>query len=304
MRAPLLVYGAGMTGQKVAAVLAEQGYAIQGFLDISAEPGQNIGGLPVMTARNWVKQNNPANHAAIIAISNIKFFPELPSISNSLKQYGFHQVFDFREIHFPDPRLNSYQIHDINMFVKHYPNHSMGVWSYYYRDLLIFDSTQSGAKLIIGSYTSIASNVKIMLEQGRHHHDWVTTYPWMHVAEDIQSPPVTNGDVVIGSDVWIGFDALILSGITIGHGAIVGARAVVSRSVEPYSIVAGNPARHIRYRFPESVRGALLKIRWWDWPHDEIMKVRRLLFSDRIDDFLRYAETRSSGVIAEEKPEI
>jgi len=133
-----------------------------------------------------------------------------------------------------------------------------------------------------------------MLGQGSHHAEWITTYTcdMFPGTEGVQPPSVTKGDVIIGSDVWIGLNALILSGLTIGHGAIVGAVAVVTHNVEPYSIVAGNPARHIRYRFPESARKALLETGWWDWPLEELQNIRHLLFSDRMEDFLRYADER------------
>jgi acetyltransferase-like isoleucine patch superfamily enzyme len=147
-------------------------------------------------------------------------------------------------------------------------------------------------KLTIASYTSIARNVCM---QGRQGHGlpfgFVTTFIFNHapLSCDLKTPYPGN-DIKIGNDVWIGTRVIILSGVTIGDGAIIGAGAVVTHDVEPYSIVAGNPARHIRYRFPESVRQALLEIRWWDWPLSELQKVRHLLFSERIEDFLRYAK--------------
>jgi virginiamycin A acetyltransferase len=76
---------------------------------------------------------------------------------------------------------------------------------------------------------------------------------------------------VIGSDVYLGFEALVLSGVTIGDGAIIGARAVVTRDVAPFEVVGGNPAQHIKWRFDEPTRDALLRIRWWDWPHEKVL---------------------------------
>jgi len=91
---------------------------------------------------------------------------------------------------------------------------------------------------------------------------------------------------VVGSDVWVGHGACILSGIRIGDGAVIGAQAVVSRSVEPYAVVAGNPARQVRLRFSERQVAALLRIRWWDWPYDRIVAELPWLLSPEIDAFI------------------
>jgi acetyltransferase-like isoleucine patch superfamily enzyme len=83
---------------------------------------------------------------------------------------------------------------------------------------------------------------------------------------------MTKGDVEIGSDVWICHGAFISSGVKIGHGAVVAAMAVVTKDVAPFSIVGGNPAKHIRYRFDEETRERLLQLAWWDWPHEKVLK--------------------------------
>jgi serine acetyltransferase len=93
----------------------------------------------------------------------------------------------------------------------------------------------------------------------------------------------SNGDVVIGHDVWLGSQSLVLSGVAIGHGAVVAARAVVTRDVPPYAIVAGNPARLVRYRMSEDQIAALLDSRWWDLPEAEIRRLIPTLVSDRIE---------------------
>jgi virginiamycin A acetyltransferase len=94
-------------------------------------------------------------------------------------------------------------------------------------------------------------------------------------------------DVVIGNDVWIGYGATILSGVEIGDGAIIGAMAVVAKNVEPYSIVAGNPARLIRKRFDEETIRKLLEIRWWDWPAEKINKNLDVICSDNVSEMIR-----------------
>lgn len=120
----------------------------------------------------------------------------------------------------------------------------------------------------IGNFCSIANYVAI--GGGRHPIDWVGTSPVFYegrdsVAKKFSTFPRPRPErIVIGSDVWIGYRAIIMQGIKIGHGAVIGAGAVVTRDVESYSIVAGTPARHIRYRFDEKLRTALLASRWWD----------------------------------------
>lgn len=162
-----------------------------------------------------------------------------------------------------------------------FPQYSIGRGTY--GDLSV--RFQDGAVLTIGSYTSIASNVKVFLG-GEHRADWVTTYPFSELndkAKHIKGHPKSKGNVVIGSDVWIGTDAIILSGVKIGDGAIVGAGSVVARDVPPYAIVAGNPARIIKYRFSQDVIDKLLAIQWWTWPIDRIeMALPDLLNEDII----------------------
>jgi acetyltransferase-like isoleucine patch superfamily enzyme len=135
------------------------------------------------------------------------------------------------------------------------------------------------AALKIGKFTSIADNVTIFLG-GNHRTDWVTTYPFSAKvnnlqimwpgAKNIDGHPATKGDVIIGNDVWIGYNAMILSGITIGDGAVIGANSVVSKNIPPYSIAIGNPVKIIKKRFDEETIEHLLKIKWWDWPKDKI----------------------------------
>jgi acetyltransferase-like isoleucine patch superfamily enzyme len=180
-------------------------------------------------------------------------------------------------------------------FLQRYPHYSIGVGSY---GLPIVHDWSEGATLRIGAYTSIAEQVEIFLG-GHHRTEWVTTYPFpamIDEAADITGYAFTRGDVVIGSDVWLCTGAMILSGVTVGDGAVVAAGAVVSRDVAPYSIVAGNPAKHIRWRFSEPVREALLAARWWEWPEDEVRKVSALLCSERLDSFLEYVERRAASL--------
>jgi acetyltransferase-like isoleucine patch superfamily enzyme len=149
------------------------------------------------------------------------------------------------------------------------------------------------ARLVIGKYCSIALGVMITLG-GEHRTDWVKTYPFSHVdkwpeAHGVEGHPGTKGDVVIGHDVWLAERCMILSGVTIGTGSVVGAGAVVSRDVEPYQIVAGNPARPIRKRFSDDVIARLLAAAWWDWEETRLRTAMSLLLSRNIEEFLRLA---------------
>lgn len=147
------------------------------------------------------------------------------------------------------------------------------------------------AGLFIGRYCSIAPRVRIFLG-GNHRTDWVTTYPFSALSDwaaHVTGHPHTKGDVVIGNDVWLGANCLILSGVTIGDGACVAADAVVTKNVEPYTIVGGNPARLIRKRFTDSQIYRLLEIAWWDWPEDRIREEIEQLMSGNVDQFIASA---------------
>ena len=153
-------------------------------------------------------------------------------------------------------------------------------------------SYPNDGKLKIGAYCSIAADVAIFLG-GEHHPEWVTTYPFGALWREHEHPeqPKSRGDVTIGNDVWIGREAMIMSGVTIGDGAVVGARALVAKSVPPYTIVGGNPAKPIRPRFSDDLIERLLALRWWDWPDDRIRKAAPLLQSPDVAAFLDAAET-------------
>jgi acetyltransferase-like isoleucine patch superfamily enzyme len=158
-------------------------------------------------------------------------------------------------------------------------------------DLRVY-SFGEGATLTVGSFCSIAQGVQIFLG-GEHRADWVTTYPFnvlWKAAESIQGHPMTKGDVHIGHDVWIGVDAMILSGVTIGDGAVIGARTVVTRDVAPYTIVAGNPGRFIRRRFDDQTIERLLRVRWWDWDQGRIERFLPLMLAGDIEAFLAAAK--------------
>lgn len=144
----------------------------------------------------------------------------------------------------------------------------------------------------IGKFCSL-SNLILFLG-GEPQSEWTTTYPFSSLwpAEVGYSiPPKTNGDIHIGNDVWTGMSAVVMSGVTIGDGAVIGSHSVIDKDVPPYAIVAGNPAKLIKYRFDESTIKKLLQIAWWDWPDAEIALALPYLLSNDIHNFIRYCES-------------
>jgi chloramphenicol O-acetyltransferase type B len=143
--------------------------------------------------------------------------------------------------------------------------------------------------LKIGAFCSIADDVSIFVgKHGRHTIDFMSSYPLGLVfgrAENRQASRHETGDlgVRIGNDVWLGRGAVIMAGVTIGDGAVVAARSVVTKDVAPYEIVGGVPARHLRSRFASDVVETLLRLRWWDWPDDKIKANLDLFFRPDFD---------------------
>lgn len=132
-------------------------------------------------------------------------------------------------------------------------------------------------RLMIGKFCSIACGAKFIFNSANHTLSSLSTYPfplffeeWGLTREKVTDSWDNKGDIEIGNDVWIGYEAVIMAGVTIGDGAIIGTRAVVTKDVPPYTIVGGVPARLIRKRFPDEAISELLKIRWWDWPRERI----------------------------------
>ena len=150
------------------------------------------------------------------------------------------------------------------------------------------------AKLEIGKFCSIGSNVNIYLG-GNHRTDWVTTYPFGHIHQNKfnnfngEGHPSTRGDVIIGNEVWIGNDVTIMSGVTIGDGVVIANNSHVVKNIEPYSLVGGNPAKLLKYRFTFEQIEKLLEIKWWDWDEDRINKFTPLLCNSNIDEFIKSA---------------
>lgn len=143
-------------------------------------------------------------------------------------------------------------------------------------------------KLIIGSFCSIGSGVSfIMAGNQGHRMEWVSSFPFHYTDDDYAKHAVDGfqnaGNTEIGHDVWIGAEAMIMPGVKIGHGALIGARSVVTKDVPPYTIVAGNPAKPIRKRFSEEKINSLLEMEWWNWSEEQLGLAMNFLCSSDIE---------------------
>lgn len=172
-----------------------------------------------------------------------------------------------------------------------YPQYEIGRSTY--GDLNIFTWNEE-ATLKIGAFCSISAGVKIFLG-GEHRVDWATTYPFNVLWESgrhLTGHPQTKGDVIIGNDVWICTESVIMSGVKIGDGAVIGARAVVTKDIEPYGIYVGNPARLARKRFDEKTIQQLLELEWWNFKDEEIEQILPLMLNTDIQTFIFEAKRR------------
>ena len=152
-----------------------------------------------------------------------------------------------------------------------------------------FDFT--GDRLIIGKFCMIASDVKFIMNGANHLTDAISAYPfaifgngWEEAMKNKSYP--NKGDIRIGNDVWIGYSATIMAGVTIGDGAIIATNATVVRDVAPYTIVGGNPATEIKRRFPEATIAKLLELQWWNWDIGRITRNIERLTSNQLEDLV------------------
>ena len=193
---------------------------------------------------------------------------------------------------YPDPKvLHPMQGFPQICFIKNTvsnPNIIIGDYTYYddpedsenFERNVLYHFPFIGDKLIIGKFCAIAKNVKFIMNGANHKISGFSTYPfyifgngWERVTPEPSELPF-KGDTVIGNDVWIGYETVIMPGVKIGDGAIVAAKSVVTKDVKPYTIVGGNPAQVIRQRFSDEIINVLLEIAWWNW---EIEKITRNL---------------------------
>lgn len=148
----------------------------------------------------------------------------------------------------------------------------------------------NGDRLKIGKFCSVACGAKFLFTSGNHSLRSLSTYTfpifyeqWGLDPKNIRDAWDNKGDIVIGNDVWIGYEAVILSGVTVGDGAVIGTRAVVTKDVPPYTIVGGVPARPIRRRFDPQTIARLEELRWWDWEEERIARNLSAIQSGRPD---------------------
>lgn len=173
------------------------------------------------------------------------------------------------------------------------PNIVIGDYTYYddpdnpeeFERNVLYHYPFTGDKLVIGKFCAIARGAKFIMNGAFHKMSGISTYPFgifasgWEAAIPKEGELPYKGDTVIGNDVWIGYEALIMAGVKVGDGAIIGAKAVVTSDVKPYEIVGGNPAKSIRKRFEDKDVEALLSIKWWDWDIEKITRNLKLITS-------------------------
>lgn len=184
------------------------------------------------------------------------------------------------------PRTGDTQTIYLKNAITH-PNITVGSYTMYHdffhppadfqKNNVLYHYPVNGNRLSIGKFCSIACGAKFLFNSANHTMRSLSSYPFPLFFEEweLEKTRVSEawdnkGDIVIGNDVWIGYEAVILAGVTIGDGAVIGARAVVTKDVAPYTVVGGVPARPIKKRFSDGTIQRLLGLRWWDWPEERI----------------------------------
>jgi len=190
---------------------------------------------------------------------------------------------------FPNPDAVFPNEYGTSCFLKNVvtaPNIFVGDYTYYddatdptgfERNNVLFNWPEFGDRLIIGKFCQLASGVRFIMGSANHRLSSISTYPFnvMGGAWTAHTPPHLSqlpfkGDTVVGNDVWLGRECVVMPGVKIGDGAVVAAFSVVTRDVEPYTVVGGNPARFIKRRFDEELTALLLELRWWDLPPETL----------------------------------
>lgn len=166
------------------------------------------------------------------------------------------------------------------------------------RDAVLFH--YGPGRLVIGRYCALAREVRFLMGAAAHQMG-LSTFPfpmfggaWLNQMPAMRGRAM-KGDLVIGHDVWIGYRATLLAGVTVGSGAVIAADAVVTKDVPPYAVVAGNPATVVRYRLAESERARMLAIAWWDWPVEQVTECAELLMGEDVDALERAAGSSVAG---------
>ncbi|WP_044532920.1 MULTISPECIES: CatB-related O-acetyltransferase [Bacteroides] len=197
------------------------------------------------------------------------------------------------------PRTNDYQTIYLNTIINN-PNIIVGDYTIY--NDFVNDPTQfeknnvlyhypiNQDRLIIGKFCSIACGAKFLFNSANHTLKFLSSYTfplffeeWGLDKKNVASAWDNKGDIIIGNDVWIGYEAVIMAGVHIGDGAVIAARAVVTKDVPPYTIVGGTPARKIRMRFEEETIARLQQIQWWNWPVEKIRQSLPYIMEGTVD---------------------
>ena len=201
------------------------------------------------------------------------------------------------------PRTNDYQTIYLNTIINN-PNIIVGNYTIY--NDFVNDPTQfeknnvlyhypvNGDRLVIGKFCSIACGAKFLFNSANHTLNSLSNYPfpiffeeWQLDKKDVASAWDNKGDIVIGSDVWIGYEAVIMAGVHVGDGAIIASRAVVTKDVPPYTIVGGMPAKEIRMRFDKDTVDRLQELQWWNWNIEKITRYLPHIMSGKIDELMK-----------------
>ena len=182
------------------------------------------------------------------------------------------------------------------------PNIEVGEWTIYNdfaadpvdfeRNNVLYHYPVNGDRLVIGKFCSLACGARFLFNSANHTLKSLSTYPfpifwgeeWGIDKSEEASAWDNRGDIVVGNDVWIGYEAVVMAGVTIGDGAIVASRAVVTRDVPPYAIVGGVPAKVIKYRFDPATVESLLAIKWWEWPAETIRRALPLIRGGKAEE--------------------
>ena len=200
------------------------------------------------------------------------------------------------------PRTNDFETVYLDSVVE-YPNITVGKYTIYNdfvcdpaafeKNNVLYHYPINKDKLVIGKFCSIACGAKFIFNSANHTLESLSnyTFPLFYEEWGLEKGQVATawdnkGDIVVGNDVWIGYEAVVMAGVYIGDGAVVGARAVVTKDVAPYAIVGGVPAKEIRKRFCEQTIAKLLRLKWWDWEEGRIRQNLQFIMGGDVERLL------------------
>ena len=214
-------------------------------------------------------------------------------------------------LNIPDPNVIFPNEYGTSCFVKnvvHAPNIEIGDYTYYdddtdppgfERNNVLFNYPEFGDRLIIGKFCALAQGTTFIMGPANHRTGSASTYPfnvfgvaWTEATPDHMSQLPRKGDTVVGNDVWLGRECVVMPGVKIGDGAIVAAYSVVTRDVAPYTVAGGNPARFIKNRFDEELTGLLLRLKWWELPPEELVAWLPILCGENLENLRSALKSR------------